>query len=198
MKRTVLALALAGGVLAPSLAAATTWEFDPTHTSITFKVRHLFTKVTGVFHDISGDIEFDPESPESGSVWVTIPVSSIDTNNEKRDGHLKSEDFFWAEKHPNLTFRSTKSLSTENGLTVDGILTMRGVEKPVTLDVEFLGSGPDGFGSQRAGFTVGTTINRQDWGISWNKTLDQGGVMLGDDVEIRIDVEATAKHVEES
>ncbi|MCA9727327.1 MAG: YceI family protein [Candidatus Eisenbacteria bacterium] len=191
MKKVFLGLVVSSLLTVPVLAQAATWEIDGAHTTVTFKVRHLLTKVTGTFQQVSGEIEFDPSNPTAGSASVTIPVSSIDTRNEKRDGHLKSGDFFDAENYPDLTFKSTKFVKSDSGLKIEGVLNMRGVDKPVTLDVEFLGS-QAAMGGEIAGFSASTKINRNDWGISWNKTLDTG-TLLGDDVEIQIDVEARKK-----
>jgi len=178
-------------LLVPATGIAATWKIDPNHSNVGFKVRHFFSKVPGEFTSFEGTIQFDPEQPESGSVEVVIDASSIDTNNEKRDGHLRSPDFFWVEEHPEITFTSTKVERAEDGtLRITGLLDMRGVEKEVVLSTEFLGAGPDAWGGTRAGFTASTTVNRKDWGIEWNQALDQGGVMLGDDVEIQLDIEA--------
>ena len=190
MKKIMLTFALTAMLAMPSLSSAATWTIDNAHTSVGFKIRHLFSKVDGRFNEISGAIEFDPAKPEAGSVEVTIPVSSIDTRNEKRDGHLKSPDFFDAENHPNITFKSTKFMKDGDNLKVEGMLTMRGIEKPVTLDVEFLGAGPGMGGGQVAGFTAETKINRKEWDVNWNRALDHGGAVLGDDVEITIEIEA--------
>jgi len=192
MRKLITGVALAALIALPSLASASSWVIDGSHSSVVFKVRHFFTKVAGNFDEISGEIEFDPEAPEKGSVSVTIPMSSLDTNNEKRDGHLMSPDFFDVEKNPNMTFKSTKFRQTDDGLKVDGMLNMRGVDKPVTLNVEFLGAGP-GMGGPVAGFSITAKINRMDWGVSWNKALDHGGTVLSEDVDIQIDLEAGAK-----
>jgi polyisoprenoid-binding protein YceI len=189
MKRLLISLILAATTM-PGLALGATWNIDPTHSDVGFKVRHFFSKVNGEFTDFSGTISFDPEKPEAASVEVTIQTASIDTDNERRDGHLKSEDFFFAETHPEITFKSTRVTSTESGLRVEGLLTMRGIEKPVVLDAEFLGAGPDGGGGTRAGFTATTEIDRKEWDINWNKALDQGGAVLGDEVAIILDIEA--------
>lgn len=189
MKKLIPVLAAAALIL-PSLASAAKWNIDDSHSSVSFKVRHFFTKVSGNFNDIAGEIEFDPAAIEKGTVTVTIPVASVDTDNEKRDGHLQSPDFFDAANHANLLFKSTKFYKVGDAIKVDGILTMRGVEKPVTLDVDFLGAGPDPWGGTRAGFEVSGTINRKDWGIEWNTVLDNGGTVLGDEVEISIAIEA--------
>jgi polyisoprenoid-binding protein YceI len=189
MKRLILAFVVLAAVL-PAVALAGTWNIDPVHSSVGFKIRHFFTKVGGTFTDYAGTIEFDPENPEAAKVKITIQAASINTNNEKRDGHLQSEDFFWVEKNPELTFRSTKVTKKGDGFLVEGLLTMRGVEKTVVLEAEFLGAGPDGWGGTRAGFTASTKVNRKDWGINWNKTLDQGGTVLSDDVTINLEIES--------
>jgi polyisoprenoid-binding protein YceI len=189
MKKLLTAFAIATLVI-PSLASAATWNIDDSHSSVGFKIRHFFTKVPGVFNTVSGQIEFDPEAIERGSVTVTIPVESVDTDNEKRDGHLESPDFFDAANHPEITFKSTKFYKDGENIKVDGTLEMRGVEKPVTLDVEFLGAGPDAWGGTRAGFEISTKLNRKDWNIEWNTVLDNGGTVLGDEVEVSIAIEA--------
>lgn len=186
MKRALSGLAILALTL-PALAAAETWEIDSAHSTVSYKIRHMLSNLTGSFGTLSGTIEFDPENPAAGSVEVTIPVSSIETHNEKRNAHLQSEDFFDAANHPNLTFKSTKFVQTDDGLKVEGVLNMRGVDKPVTLDVEYLGMMGD-----VAGFSVSTKLNRQDWGISWNRALDNGA-LLGDDVTVQIEIEAKKK-----
>ena len=191
MKR-LMSLVVASMFLVPAAAEAATWEIDPSHSNVQFKVRHFFTKVGGEFNTFSGTIEFDPKKPENLSVAVTIDPASVDTNNEKRDWHLRSEDFFWVEEHPEMTFTSTKATQKDGKLWVEGMLNMRGVEKPVTLEAEFLGAGPDAWGGTRAGFTATGKLNRKDFGINWNKTLDTGA-MLGDEVEIILEIEAIQK-----
>ena len=191
----VLLLALA--VASVAQAAPTTWTIDPVHSQVSFSIRHFFSMVPGSFAKFSGAIVYDPEKPEASSVKAEIDAASISTKNEKRDGHLKSEDFFFVEKYPTLTFTSTKVTAGEGGkLVVQGDLTMRGVTKPVTLDVKFLGSGPTFQGAQKSGFEATTKVNRKDFNIVWNRTLDQGGAMLGDDVEIKIGIEADSKPAE--
>ena len=198
MKRIQAALTLA--VLATSVFAAAAFaatdkfEIDPTHSQAGFTVRHFFSRVPGRFNELSGTIQFDPKNLAASSVEVTIPVSSINTENDRRDAHLKSPDFFDAANFPNLTFKSTKVVPGKDGkFQIEGDLTMRGVTKKVVLDATSLGSGPVGSGDRietRAGWEAVTTVNRKDYGISWNKTLDQGGTLLGDDVTITLQVEA--------
>jgi len=145
--------------------------------------------VPGNFDKFSGSIEYDPANPTAASVKVDIDPASINTKAEKRDNHLRSADFFDVATFPAMSFQSTKVTKGEgNALSVEGNLTMHGVTKPVTLAVTFLGAGP-AMGGQRAGFQATTKINRKDFGINWNKTVDNG-MMLGDDVDINIGIEA--------
>jgi polyisoprenoid-binding protein YceI len=171
------------------------FKLDPSHTDVGFSIRHFFSRVPGKFNKFEGTIQLDQKNLAGSSVVATIDAASIDTNHERRDTHLKSGDFFDVEKTPTITFKSTKVTAGESGaFQVAGDLTIRGITKPVTLDCQFLGSGdvvvegrPNG---TRAGFEAKTTVNRKDFGIVWNRTLDQGGAMLGDDVAIVIQVEA--------
>ena len=188
-----LVLALAGN----AQAAPQSWTIDPNHSQVGFSVRHFFSKVPGNFTKFSGTIVYDAAKPTASSVKAEIDAASIDTRNEKRDGHLRSEDFFFVEKYPTLRFESTKVTQAADGkLSIEGNLTMRGVTKPVTLDASFLGAGPSMNGEQRSGFEATAKLNRKDFGIVWNKTLDQGGTMLGDDVDIRISVEGVIRPAE--
>jgi polyisoprenoid-binding protein YceI len=172
-------------------AAPQTYEIDPGHSSVEFTVRHMFSKVTGSFGKFRGTINYDKAAPASSSVSAEIDASSIDTNNEKRDGHLRSPDFFDAAKYPTLTFTSTKVTPVADGkFKVEGDLSIHGVTKRVVLDASFLGAGPGLDGVTRSGFEGVTKVDRKDFGIVWNKALDQGGTLLGDDVEINLLVEA--------
>jgi polyisoprenoid-binding protein YceI len=199
-KTSMLSVALAAALLlsAPyTFAAPTTWNIDTNHSSVDFSVRHLFSKVPGKFTKFSGTIVYDPAKPAASSVKAEIDASTINTANERRDKHLKSEDFFDVAKYPTLTFESTKvTPNGENKLKVDGNLTMHGVTKPVVLDVSFLGSGPGPQGGQVSGFEAVTKVNRKDFNIIWNRNLDQGGTLLGEDVEIRLNVEANTPPAE--
>ena len=188
MKRFIITLALAA-LAAPLFAD--TYAIDKAHSEATFTVRHFVTKVRGRFNDFSGTITADPADPQSASVEFTIKATSIDTNVADRDNHLRSADFFDVANHPEITFRSVsiKPSGTKNVFNVMGNLTMRGVTKQVTLPVEFLGFAKDPRGNTRAGFSTHVTLNRKDYGINWNKALDNGGFMLSDDVDITIDLE---------
>jgi polyisoprenoid-binding protein YceI len=186
----ILALSVVLALGGSTLAEAAEWQADTTHSVLTFKIRHLFSKVQGGFDEWSANLFFDPEAMEQASVEVTIQAASIDTGNEKRDGHLRSADFFDVEQYPTITFVSSMVEQTDEGYLVHGTLTMHGVSKEIAIPVEFLGAGPDPWGRVRAGFSGSVTIDRKDYGMEWNKALDKGGVMLGDEVEIDIEIEA--------
>ena len=173
-----------------AFAAPAKFTIDKAHTEVGFDVRHFFTKVHGRFNDFSGTIVFDETDPSKISVEATAVTASISTDNEKRDGHLRSADFFDAEKNPAITFKSSKvTPSGKNKYKIAGDFTMRGVTKPVVFDAEFLGAGATGMGT-KAGFAATTVVNRKDFGIVWNKALDNGGMMLGEEVTITLNVEA--------
>lgn len=183
---------IAAALLAASPAmAADTYTFDKAHSTVGFQVRHIFTMVSGTFTDFAGTIQVDKANPAASSVDFTIQATSIDTNEARRDAHLRSADFFDVATHPTIAFKSTsiKPLGG-NRYEVTGPFAMHGVTKPVTLSVEFLGEGKDPRGNEKMGFQVTTTLNRKDYGIVWNMALDQGGMVLGDEVKIQISVEA--------
>lgn len=176
---------------APPAAATGAWNVDKVHSEVSFQVRHFVSKVRGRFGDFSGTIRIDAAKPEASSVEFTIRTASIDTNEPKRDAHLKSPDFFDAEKYPEIRFVSKRVVpKSDTSYDVAGDLTMHGVTKEVTLPVTFHGVAKDAWGGERAGFETGTTLNRKDYGINWNKALDQGGFMLGDDVTVSVNIEA--------
>lgn len=177
-------------VASAALAAPAKYTIDKTHTEVGFDVRHFFTKVHGQFKEFDGTIVFDEKDPSAISVEATAVAASISTDNDRRDGHLRSADFFDVEKYPSVTFKSTKvTPAGKNKYKIAGDFTMRGVTKPVVFDAEFLGAGNVGRGT-KAGFSATTTVNRKDYGILWNKTLDNGGVMLGEEVTISLSIEA--------
>ncbi len=188
MRFAVLAAALAAA--SPALAAET-YELDKPHTTVGFQVRHIFTMLGGKFQDFSGTIRVDRAKPESSSVEFTIQAASIFTGDAKRDEHLKSPDFFDVAAHPTITFKSTSMKPNgKDSWLVTGDLTMRGVTRPVTLPVSLLGEGKDPWGNEKMGFSTSTTLDRKDYGINWNKALDQGGVLVGDEVKVEIAIEA--------
>jgi polyisoprenoid-binding protein YceI len=190
MKARLAVLAAALAVASPVLAADT-YQFDKAHTTVGFQVRHVVTNVGGKFQDFSGTIKVDRVKPENSSVEFTIQAASINTNEPKRDEHLKSADFFDVANQPTITFKSTSVKPTgKDAYEVTGNLTMRGVTKAITLPVTFLGEGKDPWGNEKMGFEIATTLNRKDYGINWNKALDQGGFLVGDEVKVQISVEA--------
>jgi polyisoprenoid-binding protein YceI len=171
-------------------ATAGTWSIDTGHSVMNFKVRHLFSKTGGSFDQWEGTLEFDGVHPASLGAEVTIQTASINTANADRDGHLKSPDFFDVEQYPTIRFVSKTYEHSEDGWALVGDFTMHGVTKEIAIPFEYHGSGKDPWGNRRAGFSASFTINRKDFGIEWNKTLDAGGVMLGDEVVIELEIEA--------
>jgi polyisoprenoid-binding protein YceI len=172
-------------------AGAAEWNIDAPHSSVGFSVRHLVvSKTTGHFTAFSGTVNFDGQNVAGGSAEWSIQVASIDTDDKKRDDHLRGADFFDVEKFPAMTFKSKKVIPGEDRkFQLLGDLTIKGITKEVTFDVEFNGAIKDPWGGTRAGFSAGTSINRQDFGISWNKALDTGGLMVGNTVNITMEVE---------
>jgi polyisoprenoid-binding protein YceI len=169
-----------------------TYAIDPTHSRIGFVARHaMVTKVRGSFNEFEGSGFFDAERPERSTLHLTITAASIDTRNPDRDGHLRSNDFFDMENHPEIRFASTavEELDAET-YRVTGDLTIKGVTKPVTIDFEYTGAAVDPFGNQRIGFEGATTVNRKDWGVNWNAALEAGGVLVGEKVTLEFEVSA--------
>ena len=172
-------------------AGAAEWNIDAPHSSVGFSVRHLVvSKTTGHFTAFSGTVSFDGQNVAGGSAEWTIQVASVDTDDQKRDDHLRGADFFDAEKFPAMTFKSTKVIPGEDGsFQLVGDLTIKGMIREVTFDCEFNGVISDPWGGTRAGFSAGAKIDRQDFGMTWNKALDTGGVVVGNTVNIMIEVE---------
>ena len=168
---------------------AGTWKIDPTHSEVGFSVRHMMvSKVRGRFGRFEGTIETGT-NPADSRVEASIDLTSITTNNEQRDGHLRSADFFDIEHYPTMTYRSTGIRTEGDGYVVDGELTLRGVTRQVPLRLEINGFGPDAYGGTRAGFSADAEINRQDFGVSWNAAMETGGVVVSDKVSIHLDIE---------
>lgn len=168
---------------------AGTYTIDPTHTEISFSVRHLaISKVRGHFQTFAGTVEV-AEHIEDSTASATIDVASIDTNQAQRDEHLRTSDFFNVEEFPEMTFKSTSVAVDGGDLTINGDLTLRGVTKPVALDAEFGGATVDGYGNTKVGFEATTKINRQDFGVTWNAATEAGGLTLGDVITITIDAQ---------
>lgn len=189
MSRKLFAVA-ALSLLAALPASAETYTIDAGHSEVGFKIRHLVSNVRGRFNNFSGTINMDPKNIQASSVELRIKADSIDTNQADRDKHLRAEDFFFVEKYPEITFKSDSVKPVgKNKYNVTGTLTMRGVSKKVTLPVTFTGEVKDPWGNTKAGFETATTLDRKDYGIVWNKAVDNGGVILGDDVEIEINLE---------
>jgi len=167
-----------------------TWTLDPAHTVIGASVRHLMAaKVRGQFKAFSGTISMG-DTPEESSVQVTIDAASIDTGVEDRDNHLRSADFLDVENHPTLEFVSTGIRRSGDNYEMEGELTMRGVTQPVTLDVSYLGLMTDPWGNDKALFSASGTINREDWGLTWNQALEAGGWLVGKNIDIELEVQA--------
>ena len=194
MRRWVAMLVLAGSVLIGPSAWATTYQLDKDHTTVAFKIRHLFSKVEGTFNDFSGSVDYVPGHPEQWKASATIQAASINTRVDKRDTHLRSKDFFDVEQYPTITFSGTKvTEATATSAKLEGVLTIHGVSKPVVLDVDIHGEGKDPWGNIRSGFTAKTKINRKDFGLTWNETLETGQLLVGEEVEITLEVEGIAK-----
>jgi len=197
MLRTLMGIALALLLAAAPAAADETYTLDRAHSEVTFRIRHMMSRVSGSFGDFDGTIKLDREQPERSSVEFRIKSASIDTQNERRDTHLRSADFFDVEQHPEIVFKSTRVVPKgDNAFEVHGDLTMRGVTKPIVLPVTSLGEMKDPRGRAKAGWEAATTLNRKDYGIVWNQTLDTGGFVLGDEVEVAINLQAVKQEAQ--
>jgi polyisoprenoid-binding protein YceI len=172
--------------------ALSAWNIDPSHSAIAFSVRHMVvSKTRGRFTRWSGQLRFDAANPAASTVEVSIDPASLDTADAQRDAHLRSPDFFDVEKYPSASFRSTKvEVAAGDRYRVTGDLAIHGVTKPVVLDVTYEGSGKDPWGGERAGFLASTAIDRKDFGLEWNKALETGGLLVGDKVELTLEIEA--------
>ncbi len=196
MRRAAILAAAVLSLSAPGLVLAATWELDPAHTGVHFKVRHLMvSSVRGDFEKVSGKIVYDETDVTKSTADIVIDAASVNSRVAKRDADLRSPNFLDVAKHPTITFKSKRVEKTGDGtLKVTGDLTIRGVTKPVVLDVE--GPTPavkDPGGNLRVGGLATTKINRKDFGLTWNKPLEAGGVLVGDEVDITIDVEIYRK-----
>ena len=191
MSKTRFALLAAVFAAAAPAFAAETFQFDKSHTNVGFQVRHIFTMVSGRFTDYAGAIQVDRARPENSTVELTIQASSIDTSEPRRDQHLRSADFLDVANHPTISFKSTSvKANGKDGFLVTGDLTMRGVTKAVTLPVTLLGEGKDPSGNEKMGLETTVTINRKDFGLVWNRALETGGMLVGEEVKVQIAIEA--------
>jgi len=185
------ALLLVAPAFAEDTQRVSSYKIDAVHSEVGFKVRHFVSRTSGRFTKFEGTIQLDEKNIQNSNVVVSIDVASINTDNANRDAHLKSADFFDAGKFPTITFKSTSVKEVSKGqLQVTGDFTMHGVTKRITLPIASLGGMATPFKDFRAGFEGSLKINRQDFGVKWNKTLDAGGTMLSDDVDISLAIEA--------
>lgn len=192
--KTLSLLAFAVAFALQSSAGAAEYTLDPDHTSVNFKIRHLLSWVNGSFKSFEGSFVYEAGKPETWTVKATAQADSIDTSVAARDKHLKSKDFFEVETYPTLTFESTKVTDvTEKGFKLEGNLTLHGVTKPVVFDVETLGEVKDPWGNELAGFTATTTVNRKDFGLTWNKAVETGQLLVGEEVVITLEVSGQKK-----
>jgi polyisoprenoid-binding protein YceI len=177
---------------AQGTSTLTRWAIDPAHSEVGFAAKHMMiSTVRGRFSNISGFIDFDESDPSAALVDVEVDVASVDTRQEGRDQHLRSADFFDAENHPQMKFVSRKVEHAKgNEYKVTGDLTIRGTTREVTLDGTFEGAHPDPWGGTRAGFTASGKINRHDFGLNWNATIEAGGVVVGPEIKIQLEIEA--------
>lgn len=193
MKNFRFLIAAAAVLSLASSAFASEYKVDASHSSVGFSIRHLVSKVQGGFKDFDGMIVYDEKKPEGAMVDFKIKAASINTNNDKRDEHLRNDDFFAVAKFPEITFKSKKAEKAgKDKVKLSGDMTMHGVTKPATFMLEYNGQAKDMQGMMRAGFSATTKVNRKDYGIIWNKALDGGGVVLGDEVDVNVQIEAVA------
>jgi polyisoprenoid-binding protein YceI len=171
-----------------------TWDIDADHSTVGFAAKHAVVATTrGHFTAYSGGATIDAEVPENSTLWVDIDAASVTTRNDQRDGHLKSPDFFDVENHPKITFRSTSVAVKGDEVLTAGDLTVAGVTCPVELVWEFGGLAKDPFGNVKTGFESTVTINRKDWGLTWNAALETGGLLVSEKVRLTLEIEATKR-----
>ena len=191
--RSMIALTFSMAVFA-GRAGAETYQIDPVHSDVRFSVSHMVGKVSGRFGKFEGTVEYAKGDPKTWKVDALIETASIDTNNEDRDKHLRAADFLETDKYPTISFKSTKVAGLKGEKAkLHGDLTLHGVSKPVVLDLELGGVVKDPWGKQRAGATATTKINRKDYGIVWNKVLDGGGLVVGEEISITLEIEGILK-----
>lgn len=190
--KKILTAVLFASLLAPAAwAAPQSFKVDGAHSAVTFSIRHFFSQVPGNFGKVSGQIVYDAENPAGSSVEIVVDATSISTANGDRDNHLRSPDFFDVAKFPTMTFKSTSVVAKDaKTLAVTGDLTIKGKTKRTTIDVKILGVMELGGGKAKGGFQADFVIDRKEFDITWNRTLDQGGTILGEEVETRVSIEA--------
>ncbi|TFE02059.1 YceI family protein [Jeotgalibacillus salarius] len=173
-------------------STAKKWAVDTAHSSVDFSVKHMMiSKVKGSFHEFSADVAADPQDLTGADISFSIKVNSIDTRSQDRDNHLRSADFFEVETYPEITFRSTDIKKTgEDEYEMTGDVTIKDVTRQETFKVEYEGSGQDPWGNQKVGFTADGKINRKNYGLTWNQTLETGGVLVGEDIKINLQIQA--------
>lgn len=192
-KRILSLLTIMGFFIASQAFSAEKYNIDTSHSEVEFSVKHMvISTVKGNFNDFSGTIMYDEENPANSSVDVTIQAASIDTDNTDRDNHLRNEDFFYVEEYPEITFKSTNVQKTDDGYIMTGDLTMRGVTKQVDIPFTITGKVVDPWGNIRIGAEGSLSVDRQEYGISWSKTMDAGGLVVSDKVGIELHIEAIA------
>lgn len=192
MSRLLLTLAATFAIGVPAMSNAAEWQIDPSHSAAHFKVRHMMvSSVRGEFSKMSGKVSYDAKAPEKIVIEAVVDATTVNTREQKRDDHMRSADFFDVANHPTLTFKSKSAKAAGKGkLNVTGDLTIRGVTKEVVFAVEGLDvEATDPWGNLRTGAHATTKVNRKDFGLGWNQVLEAGGVLVGDEVEISIDVE---------
>lgn len=183
---------MAATLEATTVQGRTAWKLDPAHTMVEFSAKHMMiTTVRGRIADVEGTIYTDEQNPANSSVGAVLKGASLDTRSEQRDQHLRSADFLDVEKFPEITFRSKRIEGSKEKFKLTGDLTIRGTTKEVTLDVTFEGSGKDPWGGERVGFTATAKIDRRDFGLTWNQALETGGVLVGTDIKLNIEAQAT-------
>jgi polyisoprenoid-binding protein YceI len=175
----------------PAAGTKTAWKLDPAHSIVEFSAKHLMiTTVKGRIADVEGTIYTDEKNPKNSSVEATLKAVSLDTRTDQRDQHLRSADFLDVEKYPEIKFRSTRIQGDKSSFKLTGELTIRDVTKPITLDVEFEGETKDPWGGQRVGFSATGKLDRREFGLTWNQALETGGVVVGNDIKISLEVQA--------
>ncbi|HMI49382.1 MAG TPA: YceI family protein [Gemmatimonadaceae bacterium] len=176
---------------APTAGAKTAWKLDPTHSTVEFSAKHLMiTTVKGRIVDIEGTIYTNENDPKSSSVEATLKTASIDTRTDQRDQHLRSADFLNVEQYPEIKFKSTRIEGGKQEFKLTGDLTIRDVTRPITLDVTFEGQTKDPWGGERVGFSASGKIDRREFGLTWNQLLEAGGVAIGNEIKLSLDIQA--------